>query len=512
MNRGFGRRTRKQQIATLSIIAVAVITLSIGFAAFSSTLRISSQAQVNPDATSFSVIFSKDGTNTDTTQTVNPSSSTYGEAATITNGVSPTLTGIKAKFTAPGQSVNYSFYAKNTGSYLAYLNSITFENVEGESKNIVCTAQNGTSQDLVDQACEGISINIKVGAEEAVTTSQSGILGHTLTAGNSESIIVTVNYASNATVADGDFTVAFGDISLIYSTVEDATGTTPGGSGSGVGGGTLASGWQQDGTTIYGKASDGTPITLNVGDQIAYDAYTGVDSSLLTYTATTTMTGNSTEEAMNGYVGDGQNKTYAVTQSDVNRVWKVMGVSDGKLLITTEVLTPKLILTGYTGLVNGSSILNNIGSIYGHGKGAEKGRSISVTDINYITGSSCTTITPEETKEIFESEGEAWYGTRCEYSLTDSAYVNLLSGNYWTNTQYDYMPGVIWEGDDMYTGPQEGFSGLVCVNENKVSSNYDLYGNLSVEYGYENSVKPVVELKSDVSLEKDNSTGVWNIK
>jgi len=218
---GIGKRTRKQQIATLSIIAVAIITLSIGFAAFSSTLRISSQANVNPDASTFSVIFSKDGTNTDTNQTVNPSTEIYGEAATITNGQSPTLTGIKAKFTSPGQSVNYSFYAKNTGHYLAYLNYILFSNVEGESKNIVCTAQEGTSQDLVDAACEGISISIKVGADEAVTTNQSAIQNHTLQAGNSEPVVVTINYASNAKMADGAFDVEFGDISLTYSTVSD---------------------------------------------------------------------------------------------------------------------------------------------------------------------------------------------------------------------------------------------------------------------------------------------------
>jgi len=221
MERGYGRRTRKQQIATLSIIAVAVITLSIGFAAFSSTLRISPQAAINPDVSTFSVIFSSDGSNTDIDQTVEPSSTEYGSPATITNGTSPTLTGIKAQFTEPGQSVSYLFYAKNTGSYLAYLNYIIFNNVEGANKNIVCTPLNGTSNELVQEACQGINLSIKVGNEDAVTTNQSGISDHTLKAGDSEPIVVTITYDENAKMADGDFSVEFGDISLTYSTVND---------------------------------------------------------------------------------------------------------------------------------------------------------------------------------------------------------------------------------------------------------------------------------------------------
>ena len=53
---------RRKRIITMSILAVAVITLSIGFAAFSSTLTIESQAQVDPDASTFGVVFSSSNT------------------------------------------------------------------------------------------------------------------------------------------------------------------------------------------------------------------------------------------------------------------------------------------------------------------------------------------------------------------------------------------------------------------------------------------------------------------
>ena len=210
-----GRRIRKQQYITLSIIAVAVLTLSIGFAAYSSILNIKPSVTVNPDSSNFSVIFSSNGTDTATTQTVNPSSSTYGESATITNGASPTISNLKAKFTSPGQSVSYTFYAKNTGSYLAYLNYITYL---GEK---VCTPKTGTDATLVANACEGISVSVKVGNDEAVTASTSLITNHTLGIGNSEQVVVTINYAQNAARADGDFDVTFGDISLTYSTISN---------------------------------------------------------------------------------------------------------------------------------------------------------------------------------------------------------------------------------------------------------------------------------------------------
>ncbi|MBE6139877.1 MAG: hypothetical protein E7174_05245 [Firmicutes bacterium] len=209
------RSERRKKVMTLSILAVCVLTISIGFAVFSSTLNIKSTASVNPDASKFGVIFSNDGNSTSTTQTVNPNLSTYGGAATITNGINPVISGLSAKFTAPGDSVTYTFYAKNTGEYLAYLNYITFIG------NKTCTPGTGTTQALVDSACNGISMSVKVGNDAAVTGSTSLITNHTLAAGTREQVVVTISYASDAARADGSFTVTFGDVMLTYSSVAD---------------------------------------------------------------------------------------------------------------------------------------------------------------------------------------------------------------------------------------------------------------------------------------------------
>ena len=215
-----GRRTRKQQLTAIAAIIVGVFAISIGFAAFSSTLNIRSSATVNPDASAFAVIFSSDANSLKTDAVVaNPSN--LGDSATIDNSSNPTISGLNAKFTAPNQSVTYTFYARNTGEFLAYLNYITFTNVEGASSNKVCTASDGTSQALVDQACNGISMSVKVGDLEEVTTSQNNIQNHTLAPNTSEVVTVTISYAENAALADGPFEVSFGDISLIYSSINN---------------------------------------------------------------------------------------------------------------------------------------------------------------------------------------------------------------------------------------------------------------------------------------------------
>ena len=47
------------------------------------------------------------------------------EDATIDNSGDPTITGLKANFTEPGQKVEYVFYSHNAGEYDAFLNSGT---------------------------------------------------------------------------------------------------------------------------------------------------------------------------------------------------------------------------------------------------------------------------------------------------------------------------------------------------------------------------------------------------
>ena len=213
-------KDRSAKIIAIVALCVAVVGLSIGFATFSNNLTIKSNAKVTPNSSDFDVNFSTSNTSElDGTVSGIGTNSATAEDATIDNSDSPTITGLKANFTEPGQKVTYSFYAHNAGKYVAYLNNVTYANVSGKTATKVCTAGVGTDATMVDAACNGISISVKVGSD-TYTGSMDSITNHLLNLDGYEEVVVTIEYASNASRADGDFEVAFGDIILTYSSVD----------------------------------------------------------------------------------------------------------------------------------------------------------------------------------------------------------------------------------------------------------------------------------------------------
>ena len=222
---------RRKQYLIPILVLVVVLSLTIGFAAFSSNLVIKPGAEVNPDASSFKVVFSKSATSEEA-GTLSPTTGN-GLVATIdnTSNEKPTISNIKAKFVSPGETTTYEFYAYNKGEYKAYLTNIAFNNVTGKEITKICVAGNGTSQELVDQACEGIKIHIDVDGFLADTTMDTS--GHSIEKGLSHKIVITMEYDQNAARADGPFTVTFGDIELTYKSIE-GTGSSTGGLSGGI--------------------------------------------------------------------------------------------------------------------------------------------------------------------------------------------------------------------------------------------------------------------------------------
>ena len=213
-------RDRSAKIIAIVALCVAVVGLSIGFAAFSNNLTIKSNATVSPNQNDFDVNFSTSNTSElDGTVSGVGTNSATAEDATIDNSASPTITGLKANFTEPGQKVTYSFYTHNAGKYIAYLNSVTYANVSGKTATKVYTAGVGTDAKMVEAACNGISVSVKV-KNDTYTGSLNDITNHLLGLDGYEEVVVTIEYASNASRADGDFEVAFGDITLTYESVD----------------------------------------------------------------------------------------------------------------------------------------------------------------------------------------------------------------------------------------------------------------------------------------------------
>ena len=215
-------KNRTGQVIALLALVVGVVGLSIGFAAFSNVLKIQSNATVTPDSDTLNVDFSSSLTEvvTDEITPVATPNSLVATNAKIDNTNDPTISNLNATFTEPGQKAVYTFYAFNAGELTAYLKSIVYENVTGSSVNKVCTAKTGTTDALVQSACNGISVKVKVGSESEVSGGLASITGHMLDKNASEKITVTLEYGADAERADGDFTVSFGDIALNYSSVD----------------------------------------------------------------------------------------------------------------------------------------------------------------------------------------------------------------------------------------------------------------------------------------------------
>ena len=215
-------KNRNAQVIAIVALVVAVLGLSVGFASFSNVLNIQASANVKPDNDTMNVDFSSSidsVTVAEITPTATPNSIVTTNA-TIDNSADPTISNLSATFTEPGQSVVYKFYAYNAGELNAYLKSIVYANVAGSNATKVCTAKEGTTDALVQKACENILVKVKVGNELETATGKASITGHSLAKKTGEMITVTLEYAAGAERTDGDFSVAFGNITLNYSSAD----------------------------------------------------------------------------------------------------------------------------------------------------------------------------------------------------------------------------------------------------------------------------------------------------
>lgn len=221
-------KNRSSKILAIIALLIAVASLTVGFATFSSVLRITPSATVKTDPDQFSVVFADTVDDVNKTHTENNVTPTlYGEAATLFTATEatidnsdlqePKLENLSAVFTKPGQSAEYSLHVVNTGKFKAYLKSINYGTIGDTNKFITCTAIDpvNTTESYVNAACEGITVTVKIGNEEAAIGSKE-FANHTLDIEASETLVVTIKYNDDAAVADGDFEVEFGNISLDY--------------------------------------------------------------------------------------------------------------------------------------------------------------------------------------------------------------------------------------------------------------------------------------------------------
>ena len=236
---------RERQVKWVSIIAlcISVLGLTLGFAAFSNTLTISSSATVSPNASDFKITvlgLNEEASNSDLEEEildinnyitnasyprVGTSIGSDGEKIDHNNTATPavidnnnlTITNISANMSYAGEFGVYYFILRNDGEYDAYLDLANLKSLY-DGKNGVCTPDVGTSADLVNQTCQSIKMYIGLGSEEDGIDVNNA--SYKLEKGKHIFLAVSVVYNEADVYADGDFTVKFDDVKLDFSTTE----------------------------------------------------------------------------------------------------------------------------------------------------------------------------------------------------------------------------------------------------------------------------------------------------
>lgn len=205
---------KQRQVKILSIIALvlAISAMTLGFAAFSTTLSISSSASVTPSSDDFKVVFSSSEFGVATDEIVPDLSDEVIATPAKVNGAS--LSDIRVSFSKPGESVSYSFYIYNAGNYNAYITDINF----GDK---TCMAENGTTESLMQQVCDDIYISVTGFGNSNVVEETIVLNDYVINPGESIFVEFRVNYPYDASIADGPFNINFGDVTFNVSTVDN---------------------------------------------------------------------------------------------------------------------------------------------------------------------------------------------------------------------------------------------------------------------------------------------------
>ena len=237
------KKDKKMRAVALIALSFSILGLTLGFAAFSNTLTISSSAQVTPDASDFKLtlyglprVYEYDDINqhdpnsmplsifTSTTQAA-PLLDNNEEAtiATLDND-NLSIKNLQASFTKPDQSIYYMIAIKNEGHYDGYLNL----QQQFEPASYTCTAKEGTTEALALEACKGIEFRIRLGyideSGDKIDWDISKTMDETghvkLEKGKHWYLNIVIAYEYGSARADGPFEIVFEDLKIPMSTAK----------------------------------------------------------------------------------------------------------------------------------------------------------------------------------------------------------------------------------------------------------------------------------------------------
>lgn len=232
-------KERRSKSLIIVALALTLMVLTVGFAAFSETLNISSSATVTPNEEDFKITiygfnsaeaaldFELNGTlneeNLSTTVSF-PSpveEGTSGTTALIDNSTH-TISNISVSLTEPSTELAYYFVIKNEGMYDAYIDLSSYEANDGEYIIInpgTCIAGKDATDSLVQATCENVVRALGI-ANSDKTPIENGETIMEIPKGGYIHLAYLIGYLETENLADGPFTVSFDDLQLSFTTAK----------------------------------------------------------------------------------------------------------------------------------------------------------------------------------------------------------------------------------------------------------------------------------------------------
>ncbi len=213
------------KIIAIVALVVAVVALSVGFAAFADTLTIDGQAtaesQANPfDDSTNGLAYKSGSAKCFVTGDANETAIAGADAGTASGD---TWSGISVPLTATNPSVTCTAVVENKTSYTAYLRNIY------TTAGLTCGSSGANATTNANNVCAGASVEVQIGsvAADKITitnaqTSNTGTTGSIAATNGTATVTVKITYNPEA-LTDEDVTITLPTISHDYASV--ATGT-----------------------------------------------------------------------------------------------------------------------------------------------------------------------------------------------------------------------------------------------------------------------------------------------
>ena len=198
----------RQKNIVLAVLLVAVVTLTIAYAALSATLNVNGTAIVKGNQNNWKVEFVKTADDSDAAHMtcVPTGHATVGTQPTIN---STSFSGLVANFQAPGDTVVCKWNVENNGSINASLGTFT----KPTDAQLTCTGTTGDTKTADEAAvCNNIHYTLTYDPSGAIAT------GNTLNAGQDRGLIMTITYDSNASaLPTNDVTITGFNTTFVYN-------------------------------------------------------------------------------------------------------------------------------------------------------------------------------------------------------------------------------------------------------------------------------------------------------